>query len=138
MGQVALFRLGNEPFAVAGGTVGRIAATPRLFRLPLLCPEIFGVFVRDDQPVYLLDLLRIYDFPSDLTLDMAENVLICRSEAGQIGLPATQLERIVAVEAGALEEAGRGDFSRMNYHFLLDDQKYQLVDVDALVSTLLR
>ncbi|MDF1580453.1 MAG: chemotaxis protein CheW [Desulfuromonadales bacterium] len=138
MRQVALFRLGSELFAVNGNVVAHIVVTPQIFQLPLMCPEIFGIFVRDEQPVYLFDLFKVYNLSFDLTLDMAEHVLICRSEAGQVGLPATVLERIVPVESGVLEKAAQVDFSQMQYEFIFDDQKYQLVDVDTLVAALLR
>jgi chemotaxis signal transduction protein len=138
MSQVALFRIGDEPFAVAGDAIGHIVVMPPLFQVPLLCPEIFGVFVRSGEPAYLLDLLKIFDLPFELTLEMAEHTLICPSEAGLIGLPATQLERIVSVDAGSLEEMDRDSFSRLSYNFTFDDRKYQLVDVATLVASLLR
>lgn len=138
MNRIALFHLGDEPFAVAGETIRHIVVMPSLFQLPLLCPDICGVFVRDGEPVYVLDLLKIYDLPFAVRSSRAEHVLICQGEAGLIGLPASQLEKIVSADAGIVEEMGRDDFSRLSCNFTFDERKYRLVGVDALMSTLLR
>jgi len=134
--KVALFTLGGRRYALPVAAISHILPMQPVFNLPLLRPDFSGVIVNRGEIVPVLDAKRCPG-RSDLSEYSVPGLLVVFSaEIGCIALPADKVVQMVDYNSGKLCVAPpECRYDGVKEFFLLHEQEYPLLDVDALLAS---
>jgi chemotaxis signal transduction protein len=136
--KVALLSLGDKVFALSVAGIDHILDGPRSFRLPFMPEGYSGVFVYHDEVIPTLDLNRVLAIPGTAEPDTSPLTVIYGCESGLVGLPVDIVLRVVDRGKGLEEVGDNKDDQGGPRHFVYEETRYPLLDIEAHVASLPR
>ena len=136
--KVALFAYGEERFALFSNCILQILPPGALHPLPLMRRGFQGILVYRDEPVPLIALTEFFPDRQAFGSPPHQYTLICGTDSGMVGLPATRILQIVDRDQGALADVqeGEAESSPCDLVFWFKDQRFLLLDLDDLIASL--
>lgn len=134
--KVALFTLGSRSYALPVAAISHILPLQPIFHLPLLRSDFAGVIVDHGEIVPVMRANRCLGGAAMPGCDAPVLLVVYGAEIGCVALPADKVVQMVDSAQGKMCAAPpecRHDGVRE--FFLLQEQDYPLLDVDALLAS---
>jgi len=135
--KVALFKYGSQGYALPVESMEHILPAPQIYPLPQLNTMYAGVFLHAEHVVPLLRLERLFVPGGDVADASLAFVVLFLTEFGVLGIPATHVMSVVDRAAGQVESQSGKMKNKVPRAFVLEGQKFPLLDATALLAFLL-